>query len=231
MSQLTKEELDKLLSQPMYTWDITTMLSGVVDYLEFSEENLAWQRRRETKIAKTDGDNAIFEEEHAHLADSYKTQLIESAEYRFDVTLSQSVRYGGLTAFITTIELCAETFSKGLTSSYPKTPDGENKNIHLLTCINSEADANYKSDINNLKNLVFIRNCIVHASGLLDRYKYKDEIIKTLHNLNGFSVWSDNYLGTSIHIEKGAIEAFAERATFWVPDLYEICVNKEIITV
>ena len=132
MGQLTQEKLDRLLSQPMYTWDISTMLSSVVDYLEFSEENLSWQKRRETQIAKTEGDNAIFEPEHAHLASSYKTQLIESAEYRFDVTLSQSVRYGGLTAFITTIELCAETFAKGLASPYSKTPNGENKHIHIF---------------------------------------------------------------------------------------------------
>lgn len=229
MANLTKEELDRLLSQPMYTWDISTMLSGVVDYLEFSEENLSWQKRREIKYAKEEGDSAIFEEKDAHLAPSYRSQLIEAVEYRFDVTLSQTVRYGGLTAFITTIELCAETFYKSLAKRYTKAPKGENKHVYLLAKLITDCGASYNNEIDDIKNLVYVRNCIVHAAGLLDRYQYKDQIFAIVETLDGFSVWSDNYLGASVHIEKGAIEKYAERATLWVPNLYEICVNEKLL--
>src|SRR5690606_10523111 len=189
MTQLTKEDIDRLLSQPMYTWDISTMLRGVVDCLELSEENLSWQRRREIKLAKEEGDNAIFEDEHAHLANSYRSQLIESAEYRFDVTLSQSVRYGGLTAFITTIELCSETFEKSLISKYSKVPDGENKYVYLLLRLNAGSKSKYQNDIDNIRKLVYVRNCIVHAAGLLDRYQFKEPLKETIESLNGFSIW------------------------------------------
>lgn len=229
MANLTKEELDRLFNQPMYTWDINTMLSGVVDYLEFSEKNLSWQRRREMKYAKEEGDKAIFEEKDAHLAPSYRSQLIEAVEYRFDVTLSQTVRYGGLTAFITTIELCAETFYKNLNKNYPKAPKGENKNVYLLTKLIADCGANYNNEIEDIKNLVYVRHCVAHAAGLLDRYKFKDQIIDIIETLDGFSVWNDNYLGSSVHIDIGSVEKYAEHATLWVPDLYEQCVNNNLV--
>lgn len=229
MGQLTNEELEQLLSQPMYAWDICTMLSGVVDYLEFSEDNLSWQKKRDIERAKSEGDNAIFEAKHQHLAGDYRLQLIEAAEYRFDVTLSQSVRYGGLTAFITTIELCAKTFEKSLINKYTKAPDGENEHAYLLSTLNNETNAGHQKEIENFKKLIYVRNCVVHAAGLMDKYAFKNQLIPVLESLNGFSVWSDNYLGASIHIEKGAIEQYAKDATRWVPNLHELCVNSGIL--
>ena len=229
MGQLTKEEIDRLLSQPIYTWDTSTMLNGVVDYLEFSEENLSWQRKREIKIATSEGDSAVFDEKHQHLASSYRGQIIESAEYRFDVTLSQSVRYGGLSAFITTIELCAATFEKSFLSKCPKTSKGENKHVNLLSVLNVKTNAGYEKEIMDIRRLVHVRHCVAHAAGLVDKYKYKDQLITDIEELNGFSIWNDNYLGTSVHIDKGAIERYAEQATMWIPNLHELSVKSGIL--
>ena len=231
MGPLTKEEIDSLLSQPMYTWDVSIMLGGVVDYLEFSENNLSLQRRKEIKAAKSEGDNAIFDSKNQHLLGIYQSQLIEAAEYRFDVTLSQSVRYGGLTAFITTIELCSASFEKSLTIKKPRTPDGENKYVNLLTKLNEVTDAGCEENIENIRKLVYVRNCLAHAAGLVDKYKHKVQLASAIESLNGFSIWDDNFLGASVHIQKGAIEKYAEEATFWVPKLHELCVTAGILKV
>ncbi|QQX89271.1 hypothetical protein JJQ59_37615 (plasmid) [Cupriavidus necator] len=49
---LTPEQLQRLLDEPIDSWDVCNLLSGTVDFLEFSESNLAWQRRRELQRAQ-----------------------------------------------------------------------------------------------------------------------------------------------------------------------------------
>jgi hypothetical protein len=229
MAQLTQAELDRLLNQPIYSWDTATMLSGVVDFLEFSEGNLSWQRQREVQKAREEGATVEFDPPDEHLTGQYRFQLIEAAEHRFDVSLSQSIRYGGLVAFITVVEMCAKTFAQRLTKSIPKVPDGENEHIHLLVYLNQESSSGCDGDISDLKNLVYVRNCIVHAAGLVERHKFGREIREIVRALNGFAIWDEDFLGTSIRVEKGAVENYAKRATEWVPKLHERCVTIGIL--
>jgi len=38
--RMSDEQLDKLLNQPIYLWDVRMLQSGIVDFLEVSERNL-----------------------------------------------------------------------------------------------------------------------------------------------------------------------------------------------
>lgn len=228
MTALTQADLDRLLNQPIYSWDTSTILSGVVDFLEFSEGNLSWQREREIQKARVEGENVQFAPPDEHLADQYRSQLIKAAEYRFDVSLSQSIRYGGLVAFVTTVELCAKTFASVLKVTFPKAPEGENEHVHLLANLDCTSSSGFDAEIEDIRKLVRVRNCIVHAAGLVERHKFEKEIRETVKSLKGFSIWTEDFLGPSIRIERGAVESYAKRATEWVPKLHERCAMKGI---
>jgi len=221
MPRLTQSDLDRLLDETIYSWDTATMLSGLVDFLEFSEHNLSWQREREIRRARDEGATVELEPPNEHLVGQYRTQLIESAEYRFDVSLSQSVRYAGLVAFVTTAELCAKTFAKALNTRFRDAPDGENEHVHLLACMNGASSSDFGDDIADLRNLVRARNCVVHAAGFLQRYKFEAQVRDALESLRGFAIWDEDYLGVSIRIERGAVESYAKRAAEWVPILHK----------
>lgn len=202
MTEITQADLDRLLNQTFYSWDTTTMLSGVVDFLEFSEANLLWQRRRELRKAQEEGASVEFDPPDQRLAASYRSQLIEAAEYRFDVSLSQSIRYSGLVTFVTALELCAKAFSKRLTRNIPDTPPGENENVHLLSFLNRLSSSDFDNYIDDLRRLVYVRNCVVHTAGFVERYKFEKEIQEAVKSLKGFSIWKEDFLGTSVASNK-----------------------------
>jgi hypothetical protein len=226
---LSQADLDRLLDQPIYSWDTSTMLSGVVDFLEFSESNLSWQREREIKKARDEGAKVEFEPPDEHLADQYRSQLIESAEYRFDVSLSQSIRYSGLVAFVTSVELCAKVFEKTLSVALPEVSKGENENVRLILALNEKSSSGFEDDIADLRKLVYVRNCIVHAAGFVERYDFENEVRNTVTLLKGFSIWQEDFLGASIRIQQGAVEHYAKRATEWLPKLHEQCATMGIL--
>ena len=229
MGKLTQADLDRLLDQTFYGWDTTTMLSGVIDFLEFSESNLSWQRRREMRKAKHEGDTAKFEPEDEYLEGSYLQHLIENVEYWFDVSLSQRVRYAGLVALVTSLEWCSKGLTKQFTRKPPKTPNKENRHINFLAHLDQLSSSGFGAHIDHLKKLVLVRDCVVHSAGFLEGQKYDKDIREAVKSLKGFSIWNENYLGTSVHIEKGAIEKYATTAKEWVPKLVERCVKGGLI--
>ncbi len=133
----TPDELQKLLAQPIYSLDVVTLLSGLVDFLEFSESNLAWQRQREIYRARQEAEALDFGPDDAHLLPRARQHLIESAELRFDVGLSQSVRYAGVVAYVTAIEWCMRLFAERLASPLPRKPRGKNQAVHTLKYLNT----------------------------------------------------------------------------------------------
>jgi hypothetical protein len=229
MGRLTQGDLDRLLDQTIFAWDTSTMLSGVIGFLEFSESNLSWQRRREMKKAEHEADTARFEPGDEHLEGQYRQHLIDNVAYGFDVSLSQRVRYAGLVAFVTSLEWSSKGFAKYFAQKLPKTPRKENRHVHFLAHVNEVSSSSFTARIEELRNLVRIRDCIVHSAGFLEGHNYDRDVREAVKALKGFSIWSDNYLGTSVHIEKGAIEKYAASASDWVPKLVERCVKAGFI--
>ncbi len=225
---LTPNELQKLLEEPIYSWDVSTLLSGIVDFLEFSERNLNWQRRREIQRARQEAEELDFGPEDAHLLPEARRQLVESAELRFDIGLSQSVRYAGVAAYVTSIEWCMELFSARLSAPAPTKPGRKNKAVHILEHINTKLTHPRSAEAEMLENIVFVRNCIAHAAGLVCVYKHESGVRKAVADLSGFSISSAAGLGDRIHIAAGAVDAIARQALDWIPALDKECSNNGV---
>ncbi len=76
---------------------------------------------------------------------------------------------------------------------------------------------------------MYVRNCVAHAAGLVDDYKYKNDLKESVKPLNGIRVWDENDLGTSLCIEAGAVERYAEAASEWIPMLDERCTDAKLV--
>ena len=202
------------------------MLGGVEDFLSFSESNLVWQRRRELQKAEQEAAETTFKEGDARYRTSYRDHLIESATYRFEVSLNQHVRYAGLTALVTTVEWCALIFERRATFTLPSKPDKKNRAVHILEIFSSKANLDLSHEISQLESLIHVRNCVVHAAGLIEHYKYKDDLRRGLCALNGMCLSSKNFLGESVEIQAGALEAVIAHLERWLPELEKQCIEK-----
>ncbi|ALE55202.1 MULTISPECIES: hypothetical protein [Paraburkholderia] len=220
---LTSEQLQHLLDEPIYSWDVCNLLSGTVDFLAFSESNLVWQRRRELQRARERANALEFEPEDGHLLPQAREQIIESAELRFDIGLSQSVRYAGLISFVTAVEWCMCLFAKRLSSPLPVKPKGESEVVHTLNHLDGKVRYRLTGEVQTLREIVIIRNCIVHAAGVIRSYRYEEGVRKALASLNGFRVFDDPILGEMVHVDEHAVDALAHEALVWLPALDREC--------
>jgi hypothetical protein len=195
------------------------MLGGVEDFISLSEENIERQKGHEIRLAE----NTVILEDDESLQYQYRDLLVESAKYRFDVDLSQRARYAGLTALITTVDWCVLGFKRRLKFSLPKKPKAKNDTIHLLTILNEKAQLSYATEIGDLEHLIYVRNCIVHAAGLIDSYEHKELLRATLPSLNGVSLSNDNFLGPCVALGRSAISSRIESMKIWLPAMDEKC--------
>ena len=225
---LKSDDLQRLLEEPIYSWDVSTLLSGIVDFLDFSERNLDWQRRREIERARQEAEELDFGPEDAHLLPNARRQLVESAELRFDIGLSQSVRYAGVVAYVTSIEWCMTLFAARLSEPAPQRPQRKNAAVHILEHINTKLPRPRSEEATMLERIVFVRNCITHAAGLVRVYKYESGVRKAAAALNGFSISDAAGLGDRIHIDAGAVDDLARRALYWIPALDKECSNNGV---
>lgn len=226
MAQL---DIEKLLNQTFFSIDTSSLLLGIIDFLEFSEHNLSWQRQRDIRRAEAEGDATELSPEDEHLTGQYRAHLIQNQEYRFDVSLSQRIRYAGLVAFVTTIEWCSKALSNRLVREIPPLPSGENEHVHFFASLNAQSASGFDQQIDHLRRLVYVRNCIVHASGFLEGYKYENQIRHTVTLLDGFRVWGESLLGESICIERKAVDRYAVEANEWIPELDKKCTTLGVL--
>ena len=104
-----------------------------------------------------------------------------------------------------------------------------NRHIHFLGLLNALSSSGFDTEIEDLKRLVRVRDCVVHSAGFLEGEAHDRDIREAIKALKGFTIWKENLLGTSIHIEKGAIERYAEMAKDWIPKLVERSVKAGLI--
>jgi hypothetical protein len=221
--KLTDEQLARLLNSTIYSWDVSSRLSGIVDFLDFSERNLAWQREREVRRAEAEALDLEFDEENARFEAQARDQIVESAKLRFDIGLARNVRYAGLVAYVTAIEWCMDLFEGRLAVSAHRKPDGVNKAVHLFAHFSASAGGAWTEQVEGLRRVVYVRNCVVHNVGRVLNWKYEQSVREAIAALPGFAVSDAGFEGPSVDMAAGAVDALAKAALDWVPALDEAC--------
>jgi hypothetical protein len=158
----TTEHLNALLEDPMYGWDTLTLLGDVEDFLNVSEANIHQQWDSELKRTKLECADIEFDD--PRMSEIYLDHQIENVNYRFGVSLTQRVRYSGLTALITSIEWALMALARNLKVQMPTKPKGVSEAVHLLSLLASRTKINLESEIALFGLLTQVRNCIVHSA-------------------------------------------------------------------
>lgn len=219
----SKFDLNALLDQTFLGIDIQTMFGDVENFVEFSESNIEWQKHRELRRAEHECDVGEFDDPSIEV--HYRDQTLEGVEYRFEVSLKQRVRYAALTALITTVEWYLISLKNRASFDFPKNTKSRNEAVHILSTFNDKMALGLEAKIQFVENVVQARNCIIHAAGLLNSYRYESQLRKSLDTLHGINVSNINFLGESIEIEPGFLERTIEDFRLWLPMLEKTAIQ------
>ncbi len=196
--------------------DTMLMLDDLKSFIDFSEQNVQWQRKRELLRIERECEAKL--QEDPDLGPSYLESQREELHRRFD-SLLQRVRYSSLIALITTVERVAatmKTFAESLDRSIPQRPSGKNMVVHVLDVFNQIGLGN-QEQVLVLETLTQVRNCIVHAAGLVDEYEYGAQLRSKLADFEGIKVSAHNFWGQdTIEIEDGCMQGLLEDTRAWL---------------
>lgn len=220
-------DVEALLDQTFFGLDMQAMLGDVEDFIDFSESNIDWQKCREVRRAELSCDDSQFDD--PRVAAQYRDQVLEGVAYRFDVSLTQRVRYAALTSLITTIEWVLISLRNRAAFPVPVKPDGKNEAVHLLEVFDHEAGLQLGPQVQLVETLVQVRNCIVHAAGLLSSYKYGTELRQRMSTCTGIKASNVNFLGESVEIDHGYLQSIIEGIKKWLPNLEKVMLEKGLI--
>lgn len=210
-------DMEAFLDQTIFGLDTLAMLGDVEDFIEFSESNIDWQKQRELRRAEGEYSESQFDD--PRIAAQYYNQMIDGVAFRFEVSLTQRVRYAALTSLITTIEWVLISLKKRATFTIPQKPGSKSEAVHLIEVFNRETALGLTSEIEAIESLVQVRNCIVHAAGLIASYRYGQELRQRLAGFAGVKVSNINFLGDGVEIEAGHLQSVVENVKAWLPNL------------
>ena len=200
--------------------DTMLMLDDLKNFIDFSEQNIQWQKKRELYRIERECDAKSLEDPDLGLG--YPESEREKVQRRFD-SLLQRVRYASLIALITTVERVAMTLkalAESMDRSIPPRPTGKNMVVHLLDVFN-QVGLGCEQQVLVLETLTQVRNCIVHAAGLVDEYEYGAQLRSRLIDFNGVKISAHDYWGQdTIEIEEGYLQRLLEDTKAWLFKLY-----------
>lgn len=213
----TKLDINVLCNLTILGLDTLTMIGDVEDFIEFSESNICRQKSLELQHAEQECNSMQFDD--PRIESQFRDQIIESVEFRFEVSLKQRVRYAALTTLITTIEWMLLALKKRTTFIFPDKPKGKSEAIHILLVFNEKAALGLENKILFLETLINVRNCIVHSAGFLTAYKHRTELRKKIDGMAGVRVSNQYHLSGGIEIEAGFLEGVVKDLKLWLPKL------------
>lgn len=206
-------DLQRFLDTPIEAFDFQFMIGDVKDFLEFSESNIDWQYRRELQAIAHRKDIVDF-------PPGYRDHLEQNAEHRFKVSLPLRVRYGAVLAFTTSVEWAIGYLNKCAVSPAPDLRDGTNFTVKILRDFSSRASVDAEAAIDDYEALVQIRNCIAHSAGIIENYRFKNELPAAVSRIGGITIANWHFFGDQICIERGALEPHLDRAAELVVALH-----------
>jgi len=206
-------DLQKFLDTPIEAFDFQFMIGDVKDFLEFSESNIDWQYRREMQAIAHRRDLDDF-------PPGYRDHLEQNAEHRLKVSLPLRVRYGAVLAFTTTVEWALGYLNKCAVSPVPDVRDGTNLTVKILRDFSAQASVDATAVIDDYEALVQVRNCIVHSAGIVETYRFKNDLPAAVARIDGITLANWHFFGDQVCIERGALEPHIDGAAELVVALH-----------
>jgi hypothetical protein len=209
-------DIEKFLNTPLYAFDQTSVFGDLQEFLEFSEKNIEWQKRTELQRIAQEMATTNIEEEHRY---SYERHLRDNAEFRFDTVLPMRVRYAALTSLISTIEWSVEVLVQEYAIKIPS-PKNKNRVIHRLRYLTAEWSLDLTVPVAKLEFLTWVRNIIIHNSGLLKGCKYESAVRQFIVQYEpSFKISNWHFVGDTIEIQRNAIDPLISS---WKDIIYEL---------
>jgi hypothetical protein len=221
-------DLQKLLDTPIDVLDQLSIFSDVMQFMEFSEQNMEWMKRVELQRVEREMKHVSTKElENWH---SLLTHKRDSVLFRFDVALPMRVRYASLTSLIATIEWSIAILARKATFNLTKTPKGKNEAAHLISIFANRCGLNLRQQLAEFEFLTWVRNSISHNSGVLEGYKFEQSIRAHISQYEpDFVISNWHFIGDTVEIKREAIE---RRIISWreiIRDLYRLSAEKRLI--
>ncbi len=66
----------------------------------------------------------------------------------------------------------------------------------------------FVSIVQNIENLIHVRNCVVHSAGLEAHYERRNELPASIDHLDGLKLKNAHFLGRHIWIEKNCLRKY-----------------------
>src|SRR5262245_34473788 len=170
-----------LRNKPIYLWDFEFQFSDLLDFLEFSERNVEWQRMSHVQSLNRRA------ELQRYGPDEYHSE-VDNTNYRFNVCLSTNIRYAAVIALATTVEWIATFLQTRMASKLPPKAKNVNISIHVLRTLFRTGRCNLPENLDTLEKIIKIRNCIAHAMGSVKDYKHGKGIRSIVSTLPGFRI-------------------------------------------
>ena len=209
---MTDFDVNRLLDMTIDAMDFRFMIGDVKDFLEFSEQNIDWQHRRELQsiaLMPNAKDNA-----------EYQHSLEQNADHRFQVSLPLRVRYSALLSFVTSVEWSVGYLNLSTREPFRPKRDKTNPTVQTLTELCSRAQVASAEEVADYEAMVRLRNCVVHAGGIVASYEFKEDLPAAAARIPGVTLESWHFFGPQVCIARNALDKPIERTARLVLELH-----------
>lgn len=207
-------DFERFLNEPIYASDFQYMIGDIEDFLDFYESNIEWLYKVELQSIRKRTELKEFPL-------GYGEHLEENAGHRFKVSLPLRVRYGAVIGLTTSVEWAVRFLVKRLREPVGKRPQGCNETVHNLFELHRSAGVGKTDTVSDYEALVCIRNCIAHSAGIEEHYQFRDQLLKAVSRLSGFTLDNWHFFGRHVCIEKGALNPYVKSMGGFVTLLYK----------
>ncbi len=219
---MSSKELQELVSTYIYAIDFQSVIDDVADFIQMSEQAAEDHYQRELEIeSRTTYTNA---------PPGYRKHMLENLDFRFHVSLAARLRYAAIVAVVTSVEWAVKSLNAIAKKPIQATDKRRNQTVQLLRVLSQQSGVTIDDAITTFEDLVQVRNCIAHDSGLTESFKHKLQLRAAVQRLGpGFSLSSFNFMGEQVWVEKGAIEALIQTLKHAVVLLHRVMHEKQLL--
>ncbi|OAI10174.1 hypothetical protein [Methylomonas methanica] len=216
MSQLKEQ----FLKEKIYAFLEQSMISDVKDFLVTSECNVEIQHAKELdRIQQLDVEN--------NLPRGYILGLEEIARLRFEINMPIIIRYSAVVLLVTMIEWSIKNLNKQL--RIPILIRDNNFVVNFFKKLSSEINFQQNEVLKDIEAIVYVRNCITHSAGILNEYKYSEQLPGFIARLNGFTFNNTAFVDGYLWIERNALNQYIDVIGDFIFLIFKDCYEKGLM--